>query len=258
MSGPKAGDYVIVKISHIVPYGAFCELVEYPGYRGFIHISEVSTAWVKNIRQHVKEGQMRVAKVLRVSHDKKMCDLSLKRVSGAIERRKMEEVRRRKRAKGLMAVLEKQVGEKVPEGLEKELAEHFGDVLRAFEEAALRGEDALADVPIPEKWKRAIVSVAKKYIEIPRKTVRARLEIVVPGPNGVDVIKNTLMSARKLAEKEAHTDANIYTQGAPTYIVEITSHDYKTANRVLKDVCEYVVDAIRRAGGEASFEVVEE
>lgn len=257
MSGPKAGDYVIVKITHIVPYGAFCELVEYPKYRGFIHISEVSTAWVKNIRQCVKEGQMRVAKVLRVSHEKMMCDLSLKRVSGAIERRKMEEVRRKKRAKGLMTVVEKQVGEKVPEGLEKTLADHFGDVLRAFEEAALRGGEALADVPIPEKWKEAIVSVAKKYIEIPRKTVRAELEIIVPGPRGVDIIREALISARKLAEKEAHTEARIYTQGAPMYIVEITSHDYKTANKVLNEVCGHIVNTIKKAGGEASFEVVE-
>lgn len=258
MSEPKAGDYVIVRISHVFPYGAFCELVEYPKYRGFIHVSEVSSAWVKNIRQYVKEGQMRVAKVLRVSPDKKMCDLSLRRVSGAIEKRKMEEVRRKKRARGLMAVVEKQVGEKAPEDLEETLAEHFGDVLRAFEEAALRGGEALADVPVPEKWKEAIVSVARKYIEIPRKTVRAVLEITVPGPRGIDVIREALISARELAKQEAHTEARIYTQGAPTYVVEITSHDYKTANRVLDHVCRHVVETVKKAGGEASFEVVEE
>jgi len=257
MNGPKAGEYVIVKIGHIMPYGAFCELVEYPGYRGFIHISEVSTSWVKNIRQHVKEGQMRVAKVLRVSHDRKMCDLSLKRVSGAIEKRKLDEVRRKKRAKGLLTVAEKIAGTPPPD-LEEKLSEHFGDVLKAFEEAALHGMDALADVNIPEKWKEAIVAVAKKYIEVPRRTVRAEIDIVVPGPRGVDIIKDALISGRSIAEGEKHTEVRIYTQGAPTYVIEVTSYDYKKAEQLLSKICEHIVDRIQKAGGKAEWRRVEE
>ncbi len=256
MRGPKAGEYVIVKITEIMPYGARCELVEYPGYRGFIHIGEVSTSWVKNIRQHVKEGQMRVAKVLRVNHDRKMCDLSLKRVSGAIEKRKLEEVRRKKRAKGLLSVAEKIAG-KPPEGLEEKLSEVFGDVLRAFEEAALHGEKALEDVDIPEEWKRAIVQVAQKYIEVPKKTVRAEMEIVVPGPRGAAVIRDVLTRAREIASKTEHTEARIYTQGAPVYVVDVTSYDYKTAERVLSSICTFVEDEIRKAGGTFSCRRVE-
>ncbi len=255
---PDAGDYVIVRIRDIVPYGAFVELVEYPEFRGFIHISEISNSWVKNIRHHIKEGQLRVAKVLGVSHHKRMCDLSLKRVSGAIEKRKLEEVRRRKRGQGLLRAAAKLASrpESEVEKIADVLEEHFGDVLTAFESVVFEGEHVLDSVDLPADWKSAIVAVAKKSIEIPRKTVRAEVSIQIPGPFGAKKIREILASARRKIEDNAHTDARIYYVGAPRYAIEVTTTDYKLADRILADVCEEIVRTVESEGGRAAWKKV--
>lgn len=258
-TGPNTGEYVIVVIKDIVPYGTFVELPEYPGYRGFIHISEISTSWVKNIRHHVKEGQMRVAKVLNVSHQRKMCDLSLKRVSGAVEKRKLEELRRKKRGRGLLRAAAKMAARpesEIPE-IEKKLADAFGDVLTAFEEVVFTGRQVLDGVDISEDWRAAIIATAQKSIEIPRKTVRADVEIRVPGPLGARVIREALLRAEKKIKSKEHSEAKIYYVGAPTYAIEVTTPDYKSAEKLLAAVCEDIVKFVEEKGGSARWERVD-
>lgn len=257
--GPNAGDYVIVVIKDIVPYGAFVELPEYPGYRGFIHISEISTSWVKNIRHHVKEGQMRVAKVLNVSHHKKMCDLSLKRVSGAIEKRKLEELRRKKRGRGLLRAAAKMAARpesEIPE-IERRLADVFGDALTAFEEIVFTGKHVLDNVDLPADWKAAIIAIAQKSIEIPRKTVRANVDIRIPGPFGAKIIREALLRAKEQILSKEHSEARIYYVGAPTYAIEVTTPDYKSAEKLLASVCDDLIKFVGKHGGSASWERVE-
>ncbi len=254
--GPNVGDYVIVKIKHIIPYGAFCELVEYPGWEGFIHISEVATSWVKNIRQFVKEGQMRVAKVLRVYSHRKSADLSLKRVSGALEKRKLEEVRRRKRGENLLKLAAQIAGED-PKNVEELLVLEFGDVLHAFEEAAIYGEDAFEGEKIPKKWREAIITIAKKYIEVPKRRVRGEVEILVPGPYGARTIREVMKKAKAKVAGHEHQDVRMFVVGAPKYAVEVTSYDYQSAEKLLREICEFIVEEIKKMGGEASWERVE-
>jgi len=255
LKAPELNDYVVVKITQVMQYGAYAELEEYPGWKGFIHISEVASHWVKNIRSYVKEGQVRVAKVIRVYPDKKSVDLSLKRVSNAIAKRKMESLRRAKRGKYLLEIAAKQIGRSPEEVIEKLEAE-FGDVFGAFESAAIYGEKALEGVDIPAEWKKAIAEVASKYIEVPKKKVMAQMEIVVPGPYGAKIIREALLSIYDKIASHPHAEARVYVAGVPRYNVEVTSYDYKTAEGLIREACDSVVEQIRRAGGEASWEKV--
>ncbi len=255
MKAPELNDYVVVKITQVMQYGAYAELEEYPGWRGFIHISEVASHWVKNIRSYVKEGQIRVAKVIRVYPDKKSVDLSLKRVSGAIAKRKMEALRRAKRGRYLLEMAAKLVGGK-PEDVASKLEEAFGDVFGAFEAAAIHGMEALKDLDIPEEWKKAILEVGERYIEVPKKKVMAQLEIVVPGPYGAKIIREALLSIYDIVKKHPQAEARVYVAGVPRYNVEVTSYDYKSAESLIKEACESVVERIKKAGGEASWQKV--
>ena len=63
---PNEGELIVGTVYKVVNYGAFANLEEYAGKEAFIHISEVSSGWVKNIRDHVRENQKIVARVLRV------------------------------------------------------------------------------------------------------------------------------------------------------------------------------------------------
>src|SRR5271157_5580553 len=77
---PEAGDLVIATIETVTDYGAYAKLDEYD-QRGLLHVSEISSSWIRNIRDFVREGQKIVLKVLRIDTEKGHIDLSLRRVT---------------------------------------------------------------------------------------------------------------------------------------------------------------------------------
>lgn len=74
-------NYRIVKIIRIEEFGVYCEILDQPGYQGFISKGEVSSSWIKDINKVLKINQIRVGKVLDIDDNAKMITLSLKRVS---------------------------------------------------------------------------------------------------------------------------------------------------------------------------------
>ncbi|MFN0239216.1 S1 RNA-binding domain-containing protein, partial [Hydrogenobacter sp. Uz 6-8] len=78
---PEAGELIVGEVDEIADFGVFVDLTEYRDRRGLVHISEVASGWIKNVRDHVREGQTIVAKVLSVDEDAQQIDLSLKDVN---------------------------------------------------------------------------------------------------------------------------------------------------------------------------------
>ena len=88
---PEPGDLLVCTVTQVVDFGAFVTLDEYPGKQGLIHISEVASGWIKYIRDHVREGQKIVCKVLNVDRSRHHIDLSLKDVNEHQRREKIQE-----------------------------------------------------------------------------------------------------------------------------------------------------------------------
>ncbi len=63
-SEPEVGKIYEVKITRIVNFGAFCELPS--GREGLIHISEIADAFVSNIEDYVKVGDLVRAKLIKI------------------------------------------------------------------------------------------------------------------------------------------------------------------------------------------------
>jgi len=71
----EIGAIIEGKVTGITKFGAFVEL---PGGKtGMVHISEVSTTYVKEISDHLSDGQVVKVKVLKISPDGKV-SLSIK------------------------------------------------------------------------------------------------------------------------------------------------------------------------------------
>jgi S1 RNA binding domain protein len=62
-------------VERITPYGAFLKLED--GRLGLVHISEVDRNYVKDVHDHLREGDVVQAKVLAIKEDGKI-DLSIK------------------------------------------------------------------------------------------------------------------------------------------------------------------------------------
>ena len=62
-------------VARITPYGAFLQLED--GRLGLVHISEVDRNYVKDVHDHLREGDVVQAKVVAIKEDGKI-DLSIK------------------------------------------------------------------------------------------------------------------------------------------------------------------------------------
>jgi translation initiation factor 2 subunit 1 len=251
---PELDEFVIATIRKILPYGAFCTLDEYGGREAFIHISEVASRWIKNIHEFLKEDQKVVARVFRMVPEKNQIDLSLKRVSDLERRRKVESYRKEKRAMKLFELVEKRIGkphEHVWKEMGEGLVEKFGNLYSAFEEAVL-SECSLDSIKAPEGWKDIFKEVASQNIKKPRVRVTGTLTLTCNDSDGVEVIKNVLVSATDgLGEEE---EAKITYLGAPRYMVTVTAPDYKKAEKAVATVFKKVKDGIEGRDGCATFE----
>ena len=87
---PEEGELIVGTVVKVQNFGAFVALDEYPRKEGFIHIAEIATGWVKRIRNHIKEKQKVVCKVMHIDRAKDHVDLSLKRVNEHQKRDKIQ------------------------------------------------------------------------------------------------------------------------------------------------------------------------
>lgn len=252
---PEEGEFVIATVKSIHPYGAFLTLDEYPGKEGFMHISEVASTWVKNIRDYLKEGQKVVAKVIRVDPGKGHIDLSLKRVTQQQRKAKIQEFKRAQKAENLLRMAAEKLGKDFETAWREvwvPLEEEYGEVYAAFEDAAQNGIEVLKDL-IPDYWLPVMAEIIRSHVEVPTVTIDAEFEITVPKPNGIEIIKEALIRAKNRANKEKDIEVKFTYQGAPRYRIDITAPDYYKAEEVLEDIAEEILRVIKKEGGEATL-----
>lgn len=245
---PTSGELVVCKIKAIKNYGAFVDLVEY-GKEGFVHISQIASGWVKNIRSHVSEGQVRVAQVTNVDSAKGMIDVSFRKVSDGQERRKMSDYKRAKKAEKLF---ERAAG-KLKEDLAaahasvaEPLKAEFGDLYTAFETISAKGAEAFANMGIPEKWKLELVTIAQESISAPEVSISGKLTLRSFEPDGIDTIREALAKLEAMG-------LDVRYISAPLYSVSVTAPAYPEAEKKLKDGLDAIEREFRKSG-EISFE----
>ena len=233
-----------------MPYGAFCELEEYPGKEVFVHVSEVASRWVKNIHAFLKEGQRIVGRVHRIVPEKNMIDISLQRVTDTDKNRKLDMYRRERRSEKLFEVISERVKKPKMElrAVLDELEKEYGEVFAGLEEASVFGEDALKKLNITEDWIKAIVEVAQTNIKKKKKEVKGILTIRCPKPNGVEIIKEALLSS----------GSSVFYIGAPHYMVSEKGDDFKKCEKKLRVVVEKITKDVEKSGGTCTFEKKEE
>ncbi|MEM2963495.1 MAG: translation initiation factor IF-2 subunit alpha [Candidatus Anstonellales archaeon] len=243
MLEPKQDELVVATIKKIMPYGAFCLLDEYPGKEAFVHISEVAPRWIKNIHEFLHEGQKVVARVWRVIPEKNQIDLSLKRVTEAEKKRKLEAVRRNKRAEKLFEMVQNKLNLTDPQKKQTLMALsslYEGDLLLAFE-TALDGPEPLIEAGIEKTIANAIFEVSQKSIKKQKAETRATISLVSYEPNGVELIKKTFSSLTV----SPHTEFSIHFLGSPRYQLKVKAPDFKHAEKSLDELILQIEKAIK-------------
>lgn len=246
---PAEGELIVGTVHKVLNYGVFATLEEYPGKEAFIHISEVSSGWVKNIRDYVRENQKIVARVLRVNPRKGHVDVSMKRIREDQRTKKIQSWKIEQKAEKFLELVAKGMDKNLDEAYEEvgyQLIDTFGDIYGAFEASIEEGENPLIEEGIDPKWAKSIAEIAKKNITPPEVQITGYVDLRSYDPSGVDIIKKALQSAE---------DDNVVVQcvGAPRYRLIVTSRDYIEAEKNLKEAAQNCIVVVEASEGEGIF-----
>ena len=251
---PEVGELVIATVIRITDYGAYVRLDEYDK-EGLLHVSEVASRWVRNIRDYVREGQKVVLKVLRVHAEKGHVDLSRRRVTKRDKREKLLSWKKDRKAEGLLRTAAEKLNISLEEAYERAgalIEKAFGELYYGLEKTAKDGVDVLLELGIDKELAVTLEEIAKEKIQISLVSVKGILSLQNPKPKGVLVIKEALTHAKDVGESEG-ADVNVYLVSPPKYRVVVSADDYKSAESVLEVAANSAVDYISKNGGKGSF-----
>jgi translation initiation factor 2 subunit 1 len=250
---PEEGELVVGSVQKVKGFGGFVTLDEYGGKEGFIHIAEVSTGWIKYIRDFIREGQRIVCKVIKVEPGKGHIDLSLKAVNEHQKREKIQQWKNEQKAEKLFEIVCEKSGlepEKAYEEFGFELMETFGTMYGAFESTTL-DDGVLEEEGFEGGWTAHFTDVARENIAPPLVNIVGRLELTCPTDTGIEGIRGALEAA---AKSGAEGTVEVSYIGAPNYRITVTAPDYKVAEESMKTAVDAAIGSIEKSGGAGSFE----
>ncbi|ELY47969.1 translation initiation factor IF-2 subunit alpha [Natronorubrum bangense] len=251
---PDPGELVVGKIDEIEDFGVFVDLEEYRDKRGLIHISEVASGWIKNVRDHVREGQIVVCKVLDVDESHEQIDLSLKDVNDHQRSDKIQEWKNEQKADNWMALaLGEDVDDESYTAVANELIGAQGSLYEGFKQAAIHGEAALEETDLSDDEIESLVETARENVSVPYVNVTGYVDLENASPSGVDGIRKALSAAEGNGEVPEEVDLEVSYVGAPEYRIKVKAPNYKTAESQLEESARRAVAAIEDQGGMGEY-----
>ena len=269
---PTSGELVVGRVDEIEDFGVFVDLEEYEDKRGLVHVSEVASGWIKNVRDHVNVDQMVVCKVLEVDEDAQQVDLSIKDVNDHQRSEKVQEWKNEQKAdKWMELAFGDDLDDETFGRVANELIEEYGSLYDGFEEAAIHGPEALEGTDLEDDELEAVVETARENVSVPYVTVTGYVDLEAPGPDGVEDVRDALEAAEgdgvpastdgssegpedsPSSGVPEEVDLEVAYVGAPEYRIRVQAPNYKTAESQLEESADRAGEAIEAVGGTADF-----
>jgi translation initiation factor 2 subunit 1 len=162
MRVPRKGELVLVTVAKISNFGAYCKLIEYDNVEAFLPIREVSSGWIKNIREFIHEGQKLVCFVNNIDPVRGTIDVSLKKVSTKDSKDKIRAYNLEKRLSALFIQSIKSAGEtKNKDQIISITVSEFQTYTMLVQEAT-NGTEKFKESKIPKKVKESLIKVLEQ------------------------------------------------------------------------------------------------
>jgi translation initiation factor 2 subunit 1 len=253
---PSIGEVVVGIVKEIERFGAHVELIDYPGWEGFVHISEISLKWVRNIRDYLREGQKEVFKILRTNPHLRQVDLSLRRVEKTEREQKILELKRKQKVQRVLNLLSEKTG------ISKDELKKI--IIEPTQQRGLELYDVFLDIiesESPPEWLKLedslfnqLVELVKQEIKMKKVSLKKDLILTCKRGDGVEYIRKAIEESLKIAQKGE--TVNITTKGSPRYLLRVEADTEERARQLLREVADKCISIIKEFGGEG--ELVEE
>ena len=263
---PKEGAFIMGRVVDIQNQYIYVDLPDYDGIpsedmaRGLIHISEISSRWVRNIRSLVRVGQRLVLRVVKVVPDKGQIDLSLRRVNSAQKDLIAKEHKYANKFENLLQFLTETEGidltlDQAYELIGWPIKEQFDFYQEAIEALKEEGEEILSDLTdIPDHVKDAYLKIVEENVEISTVNIIGKIKLINKSGDGINKVKETLNKVANVIDKPVETrNISLLYLGAPFYRLEIVSKDYLDAESILSDALEVLESSTQKNDGSFEF-----
>jgi translation initiation factor 2 subunit 1 len=241
---PENGEIVICTVKKISFHSVFVTIEDYKYVEGMIHISEVSTGRIRNLRDYVKEGKRIVCKVLHINQRTGNIDLSLRRVGKNSMIEKLNDSKQEEKAEKLLEMVAGELKLKLPDMYKAfgfKVMEEYESMYGFFQDVVSNGEKVMKEIGVPVNILKPLYVHITDKIKPEETHLGGILEIESYEENGVDTIKKILTNIEKKGGKVTYL-------GAPKYKIEFTSLDQKEATTGLNTSIEESLAAIEKKG----------
>lgn len=237
---PDEGEVVLATIVEITPYGAYVALDEYKNVRGFLHISEIASGWVKHIDRFIQEKQKTILKVIRINKMRKEVDLSLRRLTEEERRDKLMLLKKEEKSKSVIkkVALDLKLSDSQVASFEEKILEEYPSLYTMIDSLLEKGISVLTKLSLPEDFAQKVYEVAKEKLAPPPVVVNEIIQLSSSTSNGLDIIKHILGSMTKIEREDVK--ASIKYISAPNYRLSITAPNYKIAEQCLRQANEII------------------
>ena len=263
---PNEGAFIMGRVVDIQNQYIYVDLPDYDGLpseetaRGMIHISEISSRWVRNIRSIVRVGQRLVLRVVKVVPDKGQIDLSLRRVNSAQKDLIAKEHKYANKFENLLQFLTETEGidltlDQSYEQIGWPIKEQFDFYQEAIEALKEEGEDMLSELKdVPDNVKDAFMKIVNENVEISTVKIIGKIKLINKSGDGIIRIKETLNEVANVIDKPVETrNLSLSYLGAPYYRLDIVSKDYLDAETILSDALEVLESSTQKTDGSFEF-----
>ncbi len=262
---PREGEFLIGKIKQVENQYVYVDLIDYTGLvseefaKGFIHISEISSRWIKNIRNYVRIGQRVVLRVLRVDPQKGHVDLSLRRVNSAQKENRLKEWKYAVKFENLLQFLIETEGinltlDQAYDLIGWSVLNQFDSYQEALEVLKESGIEILDDLEgVSEDVKKILLKIIEENVKISTVSISGKIRLSFNSENGIDQIKESLIEAKGIIESKETRSINISYIAAPLYQLEIITKDYLDAENILSDALEIIEQKAEQYNGSFEF-----
>ncbi len=238
---PEKGELVICTVKNILPHAAFVRLEEYGNLDAMLHVSEISTKWVNDIKEHISKGKRIVCKVLEIKKNGHI-DVSLKRVSSGESKRKLNELKSERRMEKLIEAIAKKLKKEPKKSLEKiggKIVEEYGSLENFYFEIKEESPELIKELKIPKKWKDELHSKISEQLESQKVKISKEIILSSLEGDGVEKIKKVFDEIKKIANKKDF-EISVKYVSAPKYSIDVIAKNYKEAESFFNDLFENI------------------
>ncbi len=248
---PVESEIALCTVTKVQSHSVFVKLDLYDNKSAMLHISEVSPGRIRNLREYVTEGKVIVCKVLSVNSLKGHIDVSLRRVTEMQRQGLLNSYKQEQKAEKLLQnfCTEKKRDFQATYNL---MAETIGDKFEFLHQAFNSYAQDSYDFPasgLSAEEHIAFLAYLKSKIKPPQVEITGKFKIISYDNNGVNVIRDVLVKAVAVDTKQMVLSYG----GGGYYNIKITSENFKTAEKILRDVTE-IIEPVFKDNKNAQYE----